>query len=68
MKILVNSCISKMDRIGMRVRGKTCAAGPREGGRQAGSQFLRAARIKVSIKDSKRSNIAAMLERWKTVS
>ena len=42
-KILVNSCISEVDRIGMRVRGKTCAAGPREGGRQAGSQFMRRA-------------------------
>lgn len=62
MKILVNSCISKMDSIRMRVRGKM------ERGRQAGSQFMRAARIIVSIKYSKRSNIAVMLERWKTVS
>ena len=68
MKILVNSCISKMDRIGVRIGGKTCAARPREGWRQAGSQFMRAARMVEAIEESKRSNIAAMLERRKTVS
>ena len=40
MKILVNCCISKMDRIRMRVRGKTCAAGPREGGGKASNQLV----------------------------
>ena len=32
-KILVNSCIRKMDRIGMRIRRKPCAARPRKGWR-----------------------------------
>ena len=31
MKILVNSCIRKMDRIGMRTSKKSCAARPQEG-------------------------------------
>ena len=31
-KILVNSCIRKMDRIRMRRSRKSCAARPREGG------------------------------------
>ena len=43
------------------MRGKTCAAGPREGGgRQTGSQFLRTARGRVAIKDRERSNIAVV--------
>ena len=35
MKRLVNSCIRKMDKIGMRRSRKPCAARPREGWRHA---------------------------------
>ena len=43
MKILVNSYIRKIDRIGM--RRKSCAARPQEGERHAVSKFRRAARV-----------------------
>ena len=52
----------------MRVSGKSCAAGPQEGGRHAVSKFRRAVTMKIAIKDSKRSNIAAKFKRLKTVS
>ena len=68
MKKLVNSCIRKLDRIGMRVSGESCAARPREGGRHAVSKFRRAVTMKIAIKDSKRSNTAANFERLKTAS
>ena len=43
--------------------------GPQEGGgRHAVSRFRRAVTMKIAIKDSKKSNIAAMFERLKTVS
>ena len=40
MKMLVNSCISEVDRIGMRESRKSCAARPREWGRHAVSSFI----------------------------
>ena len=42
LKILANSCISKMDRIGMRKSRKPCAVMPSEGWRHAVSKFRRA--------------------------
>ena len=67
MRILINSCIRKLDRIGIRVSGESCAAGPREGGRHAVSKIRRAVTMKIAIKDNKRSNTAAMFKRLKTV-
>ena len=68
MKVLVNSCIRKLYRIGVRISRESCAAGPQEGGRHAVSKFRRAVTMKIAIKDSKRSNIPAEFERLKTVS
>ena len=50
-----------MDRIGVRGRGKSCAARPWEQGRHAVS-------MKIAVKDSKRGNIAVMRKRLKTIS
>ena len=51
MKMLVNSCISEVDRIGMRKSRKSCAAWPREGGRHAVSKFKRAVTMKIAVED-----------------
>ena len=40
-KILVNSCIRKMDKIGMGRSRKSCAARPRKGRRHAVSKLTR---------------------------
>ena len=61
LRILVNSCIREVDRIGVRGRGKSCAARPRDHGRHAVT-------TKIAVKASKRGNIAAMRKRLKTVS
>ena len=57
-----------MDRIGVRGRGKSCAAKPREQGKHAVSKIRRAVSMKISVKESKRGNVAAMRKRLKTVS
>ena len=49
MKILVNSCIIKMERIGMRRSRKSCAARPWEGWRHAVSKFRRAVTLKLAV-------------------
>ena len=49
MKILVNYFNRKMDRIGMRRSRKSCAARPREGGRNAVRKFRRAVSMKIAI-------------------
>ena len=49
MKILVNSCIRKLDRIGMRRIRKTCAARLQE--RHAVSKFRRAVSMKIAAED-----------------
>ena len=54
MKILVNPCIREVDIIGMRVSKKSCAARPREGGRNAVSKFRRVVSIKITVEDSKK--------------
>ena len=59
MKILVNSCIRKVDRIGMRMSRKSYEVRPREVGRHAVSKFRRAVSMKIIVADSKRCNIAA---------
>ena len=48
-KILVNSCIRKMDRIRMRRSRKSCAAKPREGWRYAVGKFRRAVSMKIAV-------------------
>ena len=67
MKILLNSCIREMDRIGMRVSRKSCATRPREGRRHAVSKFRRTVSMKIAVQDSNRCNIAAECKRLKTV-
>ena len=47
MKILVNSCIRKMDKIGMKRSRKPCTAGG--GGRHAVSKFRRAVSMKIAV-------------------
>ena len=49
--ILVNSCIRKMNRIGMIKSRKCCAARPQEGGRHAVSKFRRAVSMKIAVED-----------------
>ena len=51
MKVLVNSCIRKMDKIGMKRRRKSCVTRPREKVRHAVSKFRRAVIIKIEVKD-----------------
>ncbi len=67
MEMLVNSCISEVDRVGMREHRKSCAARPRKEGRHAVSKFRRAVTMKTTVEDRQRSNIATVFERLKTV-
>ena len=57
-----------LDRIGdeMRMGRMSGAAWPPEEGRHAVSKFRRAVRMKIAIKDSKRTNIASKRDRLKT--
>ena len=49
MKILVNSCIRKMDKIGMKRSRKSCASRVEEGCRRAVSKFRRAVSMKIAV-------------------
>ena len=49
MKILVNSCIKKMDRIRMRRSRKSCAAKPWEKWRHAVGKFKREVNMKIVV-------------------
>ena len=60
MKILVNSCIRKMDRIEMGRSRKSCAARPREEGRHEVNKFRRAVSMKITVEDKYRCNIASV--------
>ncbi len=51
MKMQVNSCISEVDRIGMRGSRKSCAARSREGGKHAVRKFRRAVTMKIAVED-----------------
>ena len=51
MKILVNSFIRKMYRIGMRRSRKYCAVKPEEVGRHVVSMFRRAVSMKIAVED-----------------
>ncbi len=68
MKILVDSCMRGLDRIGVSKSGKSSSAIPQEGGRLAVSKFRRAVNMKIAIKDRQRSNSAAGFKAKKTVS
>ncbi len=68
MKVLVNSSIRDLDSKGMSLSGKACAARRQEGGRHAVSKFRRAVRVKITIEDRERGNLAAEFKREKIVS
>ena len=68
LRILVNSCIREVDRMGVRGRSKSCARRLREQGKHAVSEIRRAVSMKIVVKESKRCNIVAMRKRLKTVS
>ncbi len=63
MKMLVDSCIRGLDSIGMNISRKSCATGPRKGGRHAVSKFRRAVSVKIAIEDRMRCNIATEFKR-----
>ena len=46
----------KVDRIGVRGRGKSCAARPREQWRHAVSEIRRTVSLKIAVKESKRQH------------
>ena len=48
LKILVNSCIRKMDRIGTRTSRKPCAVRPRKGWRHAVSKLRRVVSMNIA--------------------
>ena len=60
MKILVNFCIRKMDRIEMRNR-MSCSARSRDEGRHAVSKLRKAVSMKIALEDRERCNIAAVI-------
>ncbi len=66
--MLVNSSIRDFNSKGMSLSGKTGAARPREGGRHVVSKFRRAVRVKITIEDRERGNLAAEFKREKIVS
>ncbi len=67
--MLVNPRIRDFDSKGMSLSAKAGAANkPRESGRHAVSKFRRAVRVKITIEDRKRGNLAAEFKREKIVS
>ena len=51
MRMLVNSCISEVDRIGIRKSRMLYAARPQERGRHAVTKFRRAETMKIAVED-----------------
>ncbi len=68
MKMLVNSSIRDLDSKGMSLRVKAGTARPQERGRYAVSKFRRTVRVKITIEDRKRGNLAEEFKREKIVS
>ncbi len=68
MKMLVNSRIRDLDSKGMSLSAKAGAARPHERGRHAVSKFRRAVRVKITIEDRERANLAADFKREKIFS
>ena len=60
LRILVNSCIRRVDRIGVGGRSKSCAARPREQGRDTVSKIRRTVSMQIAVKDASE----ATLRRW----
>ncbi len=56
--MLVNSCIRNLGSKGMSLSGKACTWSPRERGRHVVSKFRGAVRVKITIEDRKRGNMA----------
>ena len=56
LRILVNSCIREVNRIGVRGRSKSCAARPREQGKHAVSEIRRAVSMKIVVKEQERQH------------
>ncbi len=65
---MVNSSIRDLDSKGMSSSAKASAARQQEEGMHAVSKFRRAVRVKITIEDRKRSNLAADFKREKIVS
>ena len=63
MGVVVNTCVRELDRIGVRGRRKSCAAGRQEGERHAVNEINRAVSMKIATKERKRCNIQAKRER-----
>ncbi len=63
MKMLVNLSIRDLDSKGMSLSAKAGAARPREGKRHAVSKFIRAVRVKITIGDRKKGNVAEECKR-----
>lgn len=55
--MLVNFCISKLDRIEVRMSRKSCTAGPREGGIDAVSEFKRRETMEIATEDGKEREV-----------
>ncbi len=68
MKILVKSSMRDLNSKGMSLSAKASAARPQERGRHAVSKFRIAVRVKITIEDRKRGNMAAEFKREKIVS
>ncbi len=66
--MLGNSCISDLDSKGMSLSSKACAARRWEDWNHEVSEFRRAVRMKITIEDRKRCNMAAEFKRKKIVS
>ncbi len=66
--MLVNSSIRDLDSKGMGLSAKASAARTQEGGRHAVRKFRRAIKVKITIEDRKRGNLAVEFKREKIVS
>ncbi len=65
--MLVNLSSRDLDTKGMSLTAKAGAARPQKGGRHAVSKFRRAVRVKITIEDRKRGNLAAEFKREQIV-
>ena len=62
LRVLFNSYIRELDRIGVRGKVKSCAARPQEDRRRAISKINRTVILKIAMECSKRCNILAKRE------
>ncbi len=66
--MLVNSCTRNLDSKGMSLSSNACAARLREKEKYAVSKIRRPVRVKITIEDRKRGNMAEKFKREKSVS